>query len=260
MREELIDIHSHILPAIDDGAKNIEKTLEMLQIASDNGIKKIVATPHFYRGYYENKYIDICKLVEEVNAKVKEKQINVEIFPGQEVFLDTHTLGLFKEGIIQGINGTRYMLIELPMDTMPKNALDIIYELRVLGIVPIIAHPERYVYIMEKPSLINNFIDENCLFQINSGSIQGIFGKSVQKTSEILLSHSVCSFIASDAHSTKTRVPKIEEALERTGNLNSTLKVSLIENMGKLLSDEQILSTAEKVKEKKSIFSFFKNK
>jgi protein-tyrosine phosphatase len=260
MREGLIDIHSHILPAIDDGAKNIEKTLQMLQIASDDGIKKIVATPHFYRGYYENKYIDICKLVEEVNIKVKEKQISVEIFPGQEVFLDTHTLDLFREGIIKGINGTRYMLIEFPMDTMPKSALDIIYELRVLGMVPIIAHPERYRYIIEKPSLINNFIDENCLFQINSGSIQGIFGRSVQKTSEILITHGICNFIASDAHSTKTRVPKIKEALEIVADLNSALKVVLTENTDKLLRDEQIMLATEKIKEKKSIFSFLKSK
>lgn len=253
----MIDIHSHILPGIDDGAKDIEKTLEMLRIASNNGIKKIIATPHFYRGYYENKYADICSLVEEVSVKAKEKEINVEIFPGQEVFLDNHTLESYKEGIIKELNDTRYMLVELPMDAMPKNVLDIIYELRVLGVVPIIAHPERYKYIIEKPSLINNFINENCLFQINSGSIEGIFGSKVKKTSEVLIRNGICQFIATDAHSTKGRLPKVTEAIRIASNLNFNLKRTLTENTDKLLKDEVIQCISEKVKEKKSIFSFF---
>lgn len=256
----MIDIHSHVLPGIDDGAKSIDKTLEMLQIAEKNGIKKVVATPHFYRGYYENNYEDICKLIEEVNIKAKEIEIDVEIFPGQEVFLDNHTLELFKEGIIKGINGTKYMLIEFPMETLPKNALDIIYELRIQGIVPIIAHPERYKYIIEKPSLINEFIDEKCLFQINSGSIEGTFGSKVKKTAEILVSHGICDFIASDAHSTNVRCPKLKEALEISNNFNLDFKSKFITNTNKLLSNEEIKSIHEKIKKKKNIFLFFKRK
>lgn len=256
----MIDIHSHVLPGIDDGAKTIEKTLEMLKIAEKNGIKKIVATPHFYRGYYENNYENICKIVQEVNIKSKKIEIDVEIFPGQEVFLDNHTVELFKEGIIKGINGTKYMLIELPMETMPKNALDVIYELRIQGVIPIIAHPERYKYIIEKPSLINEFIDEKCLFQINSGSIEGIFGSKVKKTAETLVSHGNCEFIASDAHSTNVRCPKLKGALEIVNNFNLDFESKFTVNTNKLLNNEKIEYTHEKIKEKKSIFSFFKRK
>jgi protein-tyrosine phosphatase len=247
-----------VLPGIDDGAKDIEKSLEMLRIASSDGIKKIVATPHFYRGYYENNYEDVCKLVEEINAKSKEKGIDVEIFPGQEILLDNHTLESFKEGIIRGINGTKYMLVELPMETMPKNALDIIYELKVQGVKPIIAHPERYEYIIEKPVLINDFIDEKCLFQINSGSLEGLFGTKVKKTAETLIFYGICQFVASDAHSTNRRSPKVKEALNLVSITNSDLKEKIIENASRLLKGEDIKFVSEKIKEKKSIFSFFK--
>ncbi len=256
----MIDIHSHILPGIDDGAKKIEDTMEMLRIASKNGIKKMAATSHFYSGYYENKYIDICKHVEEVNIKAREISLDVEIFPGQEIFLDKHTLKHYENSIIKGINNTKYMLVELPMETMPKDSLDLIYELRIKGVIPIIAHPERYAYIMEKNSIINSFIDEHCLFQINSGSITGIFGKKVQKTSEILISHGICDFIASDAHSTGRRCPSIRAALDIANSINKGIDIRTQENAEKLLSNNNIDKIADKINEKRSIFSFFKRK
>ncbi|MDW8802590.1 exopolysaccharide biosynthesis protein [Clostridium sp. A1-XYC3] len=256
----MIDIHSHILPGIDDGAKTLDDTIEMLKIARNNGIKKIIATPHFYRGYYENKFEDICKLTEEISGKVKEQGLDIEIIFGQEIFLDNHTLDHYKEGIIKGINNTKYMLIEFPMQDMPKNALDTMYELRLQGIVPVVAHPERYSYIIEKPSVINNFIEEGCLFQINSGSIEGHFGKRVQKTSEILISHGICHFIGSDAHSVNRRSPKIKNALDIAGKLSNGMDKSVMENVELLLNNEEIKKKPEKIKEKKSIFDFLKRK
>lgn len=254
----MIDIHSHILPGIDDGAKAVEDTIEMLRIASKNGIKKIAATSHFYPGFYENNYEDICKIVNEVQSKLEEVSIDVKIFPGQEVFLDRHTVELYNKGILKGINDTKYMLVELPMETMPKNALDIIYELRIKGIIPILAHPERYVYIMEKPLIINDFIEEHCLFQINSGSITGIFGKKVEKTSKNLIAQGICQFIASDAHSTGRRCPDIKEALDIASSLNKGIGEKVQENAEKLLNNENLNITMGKIQEKKSIFSFFK--
>jgi len=254
----MIDIHSHILPAIDDGAKDINMSLEMLKIAVDKGIKKIVATPHYYRGYYENKYEDICKLVDEVSSIAYKSDIDIDIIPGQEIFLAGHILELYKEGIIRGLAETKYMLIELPMNTMPKDALDIIYELKVEGVKPIIAHPERYMYIIEKPSRINVFIEEGCFFQINGGSIKGLFGKTVQKTAETLIRNGICDFIASDAHTTGGRAPGIGDALEIIKELDFNLAQDVLSNAQKLLNCEDIYSNAENIKEKKTFFNFFK--
>lgn len=254
----MIDIHSHVLPGIDDGAKEIDSALNMLQIAIDNGTHQIVATPHYRRGYYENNYEDISKIVGEVNDVVSDKGMDIQVVLGQEVFLDDHTVDAYKKGVIGCIGDTGYMLVELSMDTMPKNAMDIIYELKLKGVKPIIAHPERYNYIIEKPIMINEFIEEGCLFQINGGSITGMFGKRVQKTSEILIQHGVCNFIASDAHSAGRRCPGVKEALEVVESLNKELARRVVHNAQMLLSNEKIHINAEKIKEKKSLFSFLK--
>lgn len=254
----MVDIHSHVLPGIDDGAKDIDMSLEMLKIAVNSGIRQIIATPHYCRGYYENKYEDVCRLVDEVSSISYKNGIDIDIIPGQEIFLDGHTLELYREGIIRGIAETRYMLIELHMNAMPKDALDIIYELKIQGVKPIIAHPERYTYIQEKPWIINEFIEEDCLFQINGTSIKGVFGKVIQKTAEILIQHRICDFIASDAHTLRRRAPIIGDALELTKELNLALVQDVLNNTDKLLNNEDIYSRAENIKEKRKLFSFFK--
>lgn len=254
----MIDIHSHILPGIDDGAKETDMTLNMLQIAIDSGTTKIVATPHYRTGYFENTYEAVKKAVDEVNAVIMDKAMNIQVVLGQEIFLDNHTMENYRKGIIGCIGNTEYMLIELSMDVLPKNAIDIIYELKLKGIRPIIAHPERYNYIIEKPSIINDFIEEGCLFQINGGSITGVFGKRVQKTSETLIGHGICNFIASDAHSTGRRCPEIKEAFKVLENLNNDLAKKTMDNGQAILDNKKIHLNAEKIKEKKSLFSFFK--
>lgn len=256
----MVDIHSHVLPGIDDGAKDMEMSLEMLRIAASSGIKKIIATPHYYRGYYENKYEDVYRLAGEVRNIAYKSGIDIEIIPGQEVLLDKYTLQLYREGIIRGIAGTKYILIELPMNAISKDTLDIIYELKIEGVRPIIVHPERYMYIQEKPSTINQFIEEGCLFQINGPSIKGIFGRSVQKTAEILIQHGVCDFIASDAHTVRRRSPIISDALELTKRLNLALVQDILNNADKLLNNEDIHSRAQNIKEKRSFFNFLKGR
>ena len=183
----MIDIHSHILPGIDDGSKDMEMSIKMLKMAEEKGTKTIVATPHYIRGRYENHYENIFDLHQEVKVAAKNAGLKIEVLLGQEVMLDKYALNLCKEKKIRGINGTSYMLIEFPMDKLPNDAIDLIYELRVIGIKPIIAHPERYEYIMDSLPNINDFISEGCLFQINAGSLQGLFGKKVQKCAKLLV-------------------------------------------------------------------------
>lgn len=254
----MIDLHSHILPGIDDGAKDMDMTLDMLKIAVSDGIKKIVATPHFYRGHYLNTYDEVVDIVKQVNHKAKENNLDIEIYPGQEIFFSKQIIEDYRQGIIKGIRDTKYMLIELPMDRMPKEIFDILYELRIQGVVPIIAHPERYAYIVEKPSEINEFINEGYLFQINSGSIKGIFGNKIQKTAETLIKHRVCNFIASDAHTTRMRSPIIKKALDLVKGIDEELHKDILSNGQTLLDNLTIKSKAEKIKEKRSIFSFLK--
>ena len=253
----MLDIHSHIIPGIVDGAKNIEITLSMLKNAEEDGIKKIVATPHYCMGYGESTIEEIKVLVKELNEKVKEENINVEIYIGQEVYFSENMIDYYKKGIIGTINDSKYMLIEFPMGKFNSNIFEIIYELQIMGIRPIIAHPERYTYIIEKPSFINEFINEGYLFQINAGSLEGKFGKSVKKTAELLITNEIYSFIGSDAHNEKSRPTGLKEAFKLANKLNEKSEELLIKNSVKMLNNEDVKFRGNKINKKKSIFTLF---
>lgn len=253
----MIDIHSHILPGLDDGADTIETTIEMLKVVQADGVKTIFATPHYYRGHFENDYNLVKKYVSDIRnwISLSNSNIQIEVLPGQEVFINNYTLRLYKEGIIGTLNNTRYMLIELPFDNLDNTTLDVIYELRLLGVVPIIAHPERYSFIIEKPSNINQLITEGCLFQINSGNIEGTINKQAKKTADTLIKNGICDFIASDIHRIGNRYSRVISAYEKLTKTNSKLGERIMDNMQRLIENIPIKHVSEKIKEKRSIFS-----
>lgn len=250
----MIDIHSHILPSIDDGSKDMEMSIKMLRVAEEKGTKVIVATPHYIRGIYENHYDEMATLHEELKLASVAAGINIEILLGQEIMLDKYSLKLCKEEKLRGINGTSYMLIEFPMDRLPKDTFELIYELRLLGIKPIVAHPERYPYIYQAPTTINNFIEENCLFQVNGASLQGLFGKKVEKCAKLLVQQGLVNFIASDAHSINRRCPGIIEGIREAAKIDREIEKKIIGNLELLLRGKAIEVNGEKIKKKKSLF------
>lgn len=253
----MVDIHTHILPQIDDGAQNLQDTIEMLKEAEQSGIKRLVATPHYFWGRYENKYAVICGIIENLKLETVKNEIKIDIIPGQEVFIDKYTVDLYKQGIIRGINDTKYILLELPMNYSGSKILNIIYELRLLGLNPIIAHPERYTFVIEDMLKINDFIDEDCLFQINAGSIYGLFGKKVKNTAEGLIKHGICNFIASDVHS-RRRKQDINHALNVVEQIDKSMGNYVRNNGERLLSGENIHKSLCKISRKKTIFDFIK--
>lgn len=250
----MIDIHCHILPGIDDGPKNKETSVEMLKMAKAEGIDKIIATPHYIRDMFENKYEDIKKGVDDLNGLAKENGIDVEIIPGQEIHLDKYTLELYKRGEIRGLNSSSYILFELPMDKMPEDTLSLIYELSVAGLKPILAHPERYKYIIEDIFKINDFINEGCLFEINSHSIEGLFGGDVKKTAKLLIKNGICDFIGTDAHSKKRRNPSINNSLQIAETYKTGIKEKVINNASFILDDTEINVSDRKILRKRKLF------
>lgn len=254
----MIDIHNHIIPGVDDGSRDIETSIKMLKMAEEDGINTIAATPHYIRGRYETPYDEVLKKVTQLQSEARDRGLDIEIIPGQEVYVDNNTISDYKNKNIGCINKTKYMLIELPMDRMPDDALDIIYELRLLNITPILSHPERYEYIINNISTINEFANEGCLFQINTGSITGIFGKKVQKTAEKLIKHRMCNFIASDSHSTNRRCPGFKDALEIIQKEDSDFLNILNINIDNLVNNKDIKSEFQTIKDSKSIFNIFR--
>ena len=250
----MVDMHSHIINEIDDGSKSIEMTINMLKKAEESGTTDIIATPHFMRGRFEVEYKDVIKRAEELKKIVKENNIHINIYVGQEVYYSKNLLEYYNDKIIGTINNTKYMLIELPMLEFDiDEVINTIYELQIRGIVPIIAHQERYKPFIKKPSMINKLINEGMLFQMNAGSISGDFGKDVKKTAAKYLEHNVYSFIGSDAHRDRGRDTDMSEAL----NILESYERKVFINNGKaMLQNEDVEFKGTAVKEKKFLGIF----
>ena len=250
----MIDIHSHIIAGIDDGSKDIEMTINMLKKAEKSGTTDIIATPHFMRGRFEVEYKDVVKKVEELKKIVKENNIDINIYAGQEVYYSKNILEYYNDKMIGTINNTKYMLIELPMlEFNIDEVINTIYELQIRGIVPIIAHPERYKQFIKNPSQINLLIKEGMLFQVNAGSINGDFGRDVKKTAIKYLNNNIYSFIGSDAHRDKGRNTDIKNVIEV---LEYNQRKSFINNGKAMLKNEEIEFRGIPIKEKKFLGIF----
>lgn len=250
----MIDIHSHILPGIDDGPRKLETAEKMLHIAEKDGIDKIIVTPHYVTGLFENSFEKVVSEVFNINKLILENGYKLELIPGQEIFLDKYTLDLYKEGTIRGINEGSYLLCELPMDKLPGDALDLIYELHILGARIIIAHPERYMYFIKDLTLINDFIREGCYFQINSGSIEGIFGHEIKRAAKLMIKNGICDFIGTDAHDAVERAPRIQSAMDKAEDYRSGIKDTLVKNPYFLLANEEINNKDRKLYKKPRSF------
>lgn len=252
----IVDIHSHIIPGIDDGSKSMEMTFEMIRNAEKEGTKEMVATPHYLLEYGEATIEEVKKYVQEINVLLENEKIDVKIYSGQEVYFTEKIIENYLEGNIGTINDSRYMLIEFPMDKFDDNIFDVLYELQVRDVVPIIAHPERYKPFIEKPSLINEFLNQGYLFQVNAGSIEGKFGQNVKKTADLFLTNNIYNFIGSDAHNIKNRNTGLKKAMDLIEKgMNSEI---FQDSCGKILKNMDIEFLGEKIKVKKSIFSFLK--
>ena len=209
----MVDIHSHILPLLDDGSYALEESIVMLQKSIASGVDAIVATPHLYPGRYMASTLDRDQALAELQAEVKQQQLQIEIFPGRECFFAPEIYDHEKDiGKLTITDNGRYLLIESPMQEIPQYVDQMIFDLRMKGITPIIAHAERYHDVIETPNLLHKYIQMDCLIQVNVGSLLGESGGRIQRTANILLEHRMGHIVASDMH-TRTSTP-LGEGLE----------------------------------------------
>jgi len=196
----MIDIHNHILPNIDDGADSWKTSLNMCRQASNNGIKTIIATPHILNGIYQNKPEDIEEKVKILNQKIKENNIPLQILPGSEVHLSADIIEAIKNKEILTLNKSNYILLEFPHTQIPLHIEEILFQIQIMGITPILSHVERNLKFQQKPALLSQFIQKGALAQITAASLCGFFGPIPKKISQRFLSEELVYSIASDAH------------------------------------------------------------
>lgn len=197
--DNMIDIHSHILYGIDDGSKTIEESILILKKCEQEGMKKIVLTPHYMENTNYNKNNkEKIKLFNNLKEEINKQNINIDLYLGNEVYANENILELIEKEEILTINNSRYLLIEFPLLNENLNDINIIYNLKLSNIIPIIAHPERYEYItIEK---IKQYINMGALIQINKDSLFGYYGKKAKKIVKHLLKNKLVQFVGSDVH------------------------------------------------------------
>jgi protein-tyrosine phosphatase len=211
----LIDIHSHILPGIDDGAKTIEDSIDMARKAVSEGIHTIIATPHHMNGKYDNIKSDILPLVSELNETFAQEDILLNVLPGQECRIFGEILEDYKKGEILPLNkDSQYLFIEFPSSSVPRYAEHLLYDIQVEGLTPIIVHPERNAELMERPDKLYQLVKNGAITQLTASSVVGYFGKNIQKFSQQMIQANLTHFIASDAHNIHNRTFKMEEAMD----------------------------------------------
>lgn len=239
----MIDLHCHLIPGIDDGAKSMAEALEMMRIAQGDGIKTIVCTPHYYEGLMTPSIEEIQQNFLDLRRKAEANSIDLELILGQEVFLTPDIPENIKNGEILKINQhTQYLLVEFPHGEVPRYAKDIIFNLLVEGIVPILAHPERNISILKEPNILKDLIDRGVLVQLNASSLTGLYGEWVAEGARTLVKHKMVHFLGTDAHATGRRGPFMRKATYMIEDIAGKKLVRQLteENPAKILSGKKI--------------------
>ncbi|OAQ38533.1 capsular biosynthesis protein [Pedobacter psychrophilus] len=193
-----IDMHSHILPGIDDGAPTVKESIMMVKRFQELGFKKLIATPHIMADYYRNTPDTINKALDELREELVKQNIYMPIEAAAEYYLDETFETKINKGNLMTM-GKDYILFELSYINYPNNIKDIIQKLTDKGLKPILAHPERYLYL----GSIENYYkikEYGCYFQLNTISLSGYYGKQTQKIAEELVDNMMIDFIGSDMH------------------------------------------------------------
>jgi protein-tyrosine phosphatase len=215
----MFDLHCHILPAIDDGSIDLEMSLLMLRIAAESGTTGIAATPHVIDGTRQPSWKHIVAECKRLQAEAQSRGIKIAVFPGAEVFMQWDILEHISGPGPYCINGSRYMLVELPAREIPRYTEDFFFMLQTRGIVPILAHAERYPEIIKAPEILLEWIQKGILVQVNAASFTGRFGDKALRTAELLLSNNMIHCIGSDAHDIRHRKPDLSKSIEIIWNI-----------------------------------------
>lgn len=212
-----IDIHCHIMPGVDDGAKDAETSLEMLRIAQKNGIQHIVLTPH-HKPMHHNVSPDHNKKYTKALWELAQKNgIDVKLYSGNEIYYSDETFDELVSGRICTLAGSDYVLVEFHPTNPYKAIHNAIYQVQAAGFIPVLAHVERYSDMVSHASYVQEMVDMGCYIQVNASSIMGKYGFGISHFTKKLLKNHLVHFVASDAHDTDGRAPQLSECREFVG-------------------------------------------
>lgn len=246
----MVDLHCHLIYGIDDGCIEIDESISLIASASKHGYTSLVLTPHYIEdSKYTSEVEKNEKLVSILQSKCHELGIDISLYLGNEVYYSKNILKLLKEKKIHTLNSSRYVLMEFSRIQEDKNILDTIDMLVLNGLTPIIAHPERYSYLMKDLNKVREMLNHGALFQVNMGSILGLYGSEVKKNVMKLLKNHMVQFVSSDTHRSDI-YSRIEEVKEILDDMDEEYREKLLSiNPNKVLLNEEINLEIIKVKQ-----------
>lgn len=247
-----VDIHNHLLPGIDDGAKSEEISLNMLKIAVSEGISSIIATPHYITDYNAYKKEDYDKAYQRICDLIQVHGLDLSLYQGNELFIDSASSKELKASRCLTLAGSRYVLVELPNRLNKAITDELLYGIEYNGFSIVLAHIERYDYFKENPNFITEYIKRGYYTQINTSSITSS-DKTMRKYCKKLVKNDFVHFIATDAHNTTRRSPSMQAAYGIVKKwIGSDAEMLFSINGQKVLRNEEII-----IKEPKTIKSRF---
>ncbi len=211
----MIDVHSHLIPNVDDGSRSVSETVELIKEAKRAGFLDIILTPHFILNSYEPDIQELLLWKTKLQEVIDKERISVNLHLGMEVYITEEIINLIKQNKILTLENSKYLLMELPLNSSVQYLDNVIFKLTQNGIVPIIAHPERYRMVQGNPEIVKALIEKGCMIQSNFGSILGIYGKSAKTTIKYLLKNNLIHLLGTDTHKENTIYPKIEKAVNK---------------------------------------------
>lgn len=234
----MIDLHSHIIPNVDDGSRTINESIEILNEAKKVGFSDVILTSHYILDYNETNAEELVILKEKLQEKIND----ISLHSGMEIYIDEKITELIQSKKVLTLAGSRYLLMELPLSNN-VNYLDyVVYSLQNNNIIPIIAHPERYSAVQNNYKIVEEYREKGCLIQSNYASILGYYGKDAQKTIKMLLKNNFVDFLGSDCHRRNSIYPNIPKAIKKITKIigkDEFYKISTV-NPQRVLNNEEI--------------------
>jgi protein-tyrosine phosphatase len=210
-----VDIHCHLLPDLDDGARGWKESLAMAKLAVADGISTIVATPHQLGNYADNHGDEIRARVDRLQTLLDRREIPLQVLPGADVRIESGLIAKIQSGeVVSLADQGQHVLLELPHEVyLPLEGL--LAKLDAAGLTGILSHPERNAGIMARPGVVRSLVDRGCLIQVTAAALTGGFGSGVRQVAELLVKQGLVHFVSSDAHSPRSRPPRLSDAFER---------------------------------------------
>lgn len=256
----MIDLHTHVLPGVDDGASDWPAAVAMCRRAYADGVRGLVATPHFFRGLFPTPEVAAVHglLVQLRDMLARRPDAQLQLYLGGDCHLHPEVVENVLDGRAPTLNSSRYLLLELPNNTLPPALNELVFKMSMNHITPIITHPERNEVLARHPRALYELINGGALAQVTAGSLTGFFGSSAREAAELMMANGLVQIIASDGHDPERRAPVLSEGVEAARSIvGDDLANRMVDDVPRAILEDAPVEFPDPLVPRKQTRSFF---